>query len=262
MSLRKELSGIIGYYGAEVMIIHDFLDRMKEFVDPKQCMKKCKVANFSKDEAKEFKTLIESDAFKVKGGPKGGVTVTLDTDLMADKYVEAVFSLIAPVKYEKIVAEMSLSYLITYQEAYIKDYMRTLLISRKELMKSEKKTASYETLCDINSIDDLFQRLADEEVNRLGTSIDSYAQYYKNQPFKLRLEDFSDYEKLQEANYRRHLIVHNQSVTNETYCRATGYKKQGEKLKTTISYTNRISLVLIDFFEFFDSEMVRRLKIK
>lgn len=165
-----------------------------------------------------------------------------------------------PVKYREreLLAEMTLSHLISYQEAFIKEHLRIVLISQKSILKSKKKQLTYEEICKFQSIESLISHMTQKEVDELGYgSVDDIAKYFENQ-FNLSFEKFPNWQFLREASYRRNLIVHNSGITNDTYCDKTGYKKKNEYLKTDTDYVKKICYLLLEFINFLHDEMIKK----
>jgi hypothetical protein len=150
----------------------------------------------------------------------------------------------------------TLVYLIALQEAFIKDYLFSLLWNRRELLRTQE-TITYEQLATFESLDEAVASIAKRKVDQL-TGIFEVADYLEKR-FDLSLDnDFKLWPKLVEANCRRNIIVHNDGETNETYCRRTGYKRRGQLLDTDIKYIQEIKEVLIEFVEFIHSELSSR----
>ncbi len=159
-----------------------------------------------------------------------------------------------------VLAEMTLSHLISYQEAFIKEHLRIVLISHGSILKSKKKQLTYEEICKFQSIKSLISHMAQKEVDGLGYgSVDDVAKYFENQ-FNLSFEKFPNWQILREAAYRRNLIVHSSGVTNDAYCDKTGYEKKDEYLKTDTDYVKKICHLLCEFINFLHDEMIKKFK--
>jgi len=158
----------------------------------------------------------------------------------------------------EVLAEMTLSHLISYQEAFIKEHLRIVLISQRSILKSKKKQLTYEEICKFQSIESLISHMAQKEADELGYgSVDDIAKYFENQ-FNLSFENFPNWQILREAAYRRNLIVHNSGVTNDAYCDKTGYEKKNEYLKTDTDYVKKICHLLFEFINFLHDEMIKK----
>ena len=138
-----------------------------------------------------------------------------------------------------IFAEMSLVWIISLQEAFIKEYLKTLLVRRPEIMKSSKQL-SYEVICSYTSMENLLEGLAQREVDESGRNIDQVAKYFEDRLGISLPSLLPNWEALREANYRRNLVVHNRGITNRIFCDATGYPRTGDRLTPTIEYDDRI----------------------
>lgn len=159
-----------------------------------------------------------------------------------------------------MLAEMSLSYLISFEEAFLKDYLRHVLKSRRTLLKSGKQL-SYETICQHKSMSSLIDVLAQREVDAFGFgSIDDFTKYFQDK-FHVEFSSFPRWDELREATYRRHLIVHNRGIVNERYSRATGYKGKHRHLDTDMAYCRRVGEALLEFVDFVHEQMLTKLRL-
>jgi len=218
---------------------------------------KVKTFDFDKKDIAEMEKIYSFLSNFINGKPNKPDSITLD---LSDKVNKSVHSIIEAVKHATILAEMSLSYLVSFEEAFLKDYLRTILSSRRTLLRS-KKQLSYEAICEHRSMTSLIQSLAQKEVDKFGFgSIDDFAKYFSDK-FNIDFGDFARREKLREVIYRRHLLVHNRGITNDRYCRVTGFGKTNEHLTTNISYCITAGEMLLEFMDFIHERMMEKLKL-
>jgi hypothetical protein len=152
MSLSTELIRIHSLFVGETRQVLAFI-RMSEAALEHQ-KANIKISGFDKKDAAEMEKLISFLVNFDNGKLKSG-----STTLNSKKLGELVLSLIVPIKHTTILAEMSLSYLISFEEAFLKDYIRTILLSRRALLRSKKKQLSYEVICEHGSMTSLIKSL-------------------------------------------------------------------------------------------------------
>jgi predicted O-linked N-acetylglucosamine transferase (SPINDLY family) len=171
--------------------------------------------------------------------------------------VQLVSTRINLIRQQCLLAEMALTHLITFQEAFLKDYMKVILQSREEMLRSRRQLTCEEVLTH-SSRRSLLAFLAQSEVDDLGRgSIDDFAEAYERR-LNVSFDNFPQWERLREASYRRNLIVHNSSVTNEIYCSKTGFTKRREKLSTDLEYVRDLAPTLLLFFKFVHNNVAKK----
>lgn len=254
MNLKESLENIHDKFINEIKEILDFVKNIEGTI--KKSQKQVIPSGFSKGDFEELGklyTFLEKATDPTKKEPKSH-------KIKSDKLGKFVINLFIPIKRKSFIAEMALSYIISFQEAFLKDYLKTVLSSRKSLLKS-KKTMSYEEACSHKSIKSLIYYLSQKEVDELGFgSIDDFAEYF-NKKFNIDFSEFPKWSSLREATYRRHIIIHNRSKTNYQYCNKTGYKIRGKQLIPSIKYAADAGNQLKDFIGFLHTKMVLKLKL-
>jgi len=152
--------------------------------------------------------------------------------------------------------EMGLVYLVALQEGFIKDCLFALLVTRRELLRSDE-SITFRELASFESLGSMIASIAQRKVDEL-TGIEKVADFFEKR-LGLSLEkDFDSWPLLAEAYYRRNVIVHNRGRSNETYCKKTGFKQRGKDLCTDIRYIQRVVKVTVDFIEFVHSSLSAR----
>ncbi|WP_045459131.1 hypothetical protein [Vibrio campbellii] len=168
---------------------------------------------------------------------------------------------IVPLKHKGFLMDMTLSYLLSYQEAMFKDYIFNVLINQPNALKS-KNTITYEDLLNYESIEEVVGYLAQKEVDQLGHgSIDDISDYL-HKKFKLELSLFPKWTEIIEATFRRNLVIHNKGITNDAYCKRTGYKERGVHLVIDIEYIVSSAQNLIDLNDFIFSALLKKFKLE
>lgn len=159
----------------------------------------------------------------------------------------------------RFLSEMALVYVIALQEAFLKEYLKTVLVSRKWLLKSGK-TITFEEICDFGSVASLNRYLAEKKVEDVfHENIDDLAKYLEER-FGLSFDsDLPGWPLIREANYRRNLIIHNRGITNKRYCLKTGHKEIGQRLNTDVGYVLGVASATIDFINFVHTKILAKL---
>jgi hypothetical protein len=231
----------------EVQLVRDFsLEtltalKMQELPKPE--------SDLTAEEAKELRRVIAdaNDSLKTRGKRKGQVSLTFSTSsARVGKYF---MKLGGAVKREQFFSEMTLGYLVSFLEAFVKDYAEALLLIDKRRLISST-TLTYEELSRHRSLPAVWRALAAREAEGIGYgSIDDVATYYSKK-FRTELSAFPAWAELREVVYRRNLIVHNRGRVNEIYRRKTGYREKSEILKTDSIYIDHASRTILEFFAF------------
>jgi len=144
MSLLKELNSVIGLYKSEVNQIKTFVEDIEKSIDRKTSKKSKKVV--SDDDKKQLANFIE-----VFIGVTDTKTPENRTFNVSNHVSGLIGQLFTEFKHKKFLYNMALSYLISHQEAFIKDYIYQILTHRKNMLKS-KAIISYEELLKFPSI--------------------------------------------------------------------------------------------------------------
>ena len=240
MSLFAELTHIHSRFVGEIHHILTFVKTSEAVLKRRES--KVKTSDFDEKDVAEVQKLHSFLGNVINGKTNKSDSITL----YSKKLEKALSSMIVPIKHKTILAEMSLSYLISFKEAFLKDYLLAILSSRKALLKS-KKQLSYEAICEHRSMTSLIQSLAQKEVDAFGFgSIDDFAKYFLDK-FNMDFSVFVRWKELREVTYRRHLLVHNRGITNDRYCQATGFKETNKNLTTDISYCITAGEILLEF---------------
>lgn len=254
MSLSTELTRIRENFVGETSLILTFIRRSEAGLKRREA--RAKPSDFDEKDWAELKKLRTFTDNVIKRRSTKGDSITLHSE----KLGKLVMSKIEPMKHKTMLGEMSLSYLISFQEAFLKDYLRTVLSSRRALLRSSKQL-SYEAICEHRSMTSLIGSLAQKEVDALGFgSIDDFAKYFLDK-FNIDFGVFPRWKELREATYRRHLILHNRGITNERYCQVTGFKGTNKHLSTDISYCITAGEMLLEFMDFAHGRMMEKLKL-
>jgi len=260
--LLKKLEDVCSLFRGEIIKIRDFIEKMDQALEKE--IVELTAIDFSAKDRKELAKLIKFVKKVVTRNRTGENKIIAPVKLKfeSNKASDFIWSVATRVKYKSFLAEMTLSYLVSHQESFVKEYLHRIFISRPSILKSRQKQINYEEVCGFKSIKSLVSYLAKREVDSLGyTSIDDLVKYFKDR-FNMNLEQFDGWPLVREATYRRNVIVHNAGLTNDIYCIKTGYKKKNKRLSTDEDYVKDLANVLLRFIKFLHGEMTEKLKLK
>lgn len=199
---------------------------------------------------------------KMETQPAGQLSVTIKSEKVGRFLMSIIEKAVFPDTHTRFLLEMSLVYLISFQEAFVKDYLKAIFMHRHTMLKSGK-TITFNEALSFDSLESLIDGLAEKEVNVISyMNIDEVATYFRDRLSVMLPEDFSGWTALREASYRRNLIIHNKGTTNDVYCSKTGYAKKGEKLKTDAKYVENVAKVIVDFIHFIHAKLIDKLKLQ
>ena len=236
MSLKKELASIRDNYVDELNTLITFFETIEKSL--KRKLKKKKSVRWTdNDDGGPAEIIIDNSARQISDDPlSDAINIVLSDS----------FTQIRNLHY---LSEMGLSYLVSFLEAILKDYLYQIFVHRPSSLKSENKI-TYKKVLSYRSMKVLVEEIATKEVEKLGYgSIDDAAEYYKEK-FNINFTEYEDWDPIVEACFRRNLIIHNKGITNEIYCKRIGHKKRGEKLFVDIEYIKSLGENLIGFSEF------------
>ncbi|OGI42961.1 MAG: hypothetical protein A2150_04005 [Candidatus Muproteobacteria bacterium RBG_16_64_11] len=213
---------------------------------------------FTAEESKELKRLGEIlSTAAVEAHAKGGVTLTTN---LSDRVGKFVLQSVAPIKQREFLAEMALGYLISYLEAFIKDYILQILVANPRMLRSNA-TMTFEDVITHKSMKALRSAVAEKEVESLGYgSIDEVATYFQKK-LNISLTTFPQWQELREHVFRRNLIVHNKARVNETYRRKVAYTGKAVHISTDMLYVEAAAARMLEFMEFVHTETSKKLKL-
>lgn len=138
--------------------------------------------------------------------------------------------LMSPFRFNLVLKEMSLIYLISEFEQFLYFNLKHIFSSRSEMMKSGKKQITYEELFNFKDFNDIKENLIERETNSIINQDIDEINNYLNKRFRLDLSKNKDWKKFKECFYRRNICVHNKCCPNELYRLKTGYNGQDVKI--------------------------------
>jgi hypothetical protein len=253
MSLHKQLRSVVKSYISEIGLLRDFVVNVDKTLSRK--LKRKPKKEFTQEHAEELRAVGEAIKNAVNGKSS-------DTHIeISEEISNFILQKIIPIKHKSFLSEMALSYLISYQEAFIKDYIYEIFIHRKNLLRSGA-TITYEEINSHSSMKALIRALAQKEVDSIGYgSVDDTAEYLKKK-FNIDITKHNKWVELREANFRRNIIIHNRSRTNDTYCKKTGFKSRNQHLTTSNKYVLNSADTVISVINFIDEKLSIKLHLK
>lgn len=135
-------------------------------------------------------------------------------------------------RFPTFLGEMSLVYLVSMFEEFLKSTLRNIFMEKAESLKSMKKSISYEEIFDCKNMQELKDRVIDKEIDAIiNEGIEEIEDYLKER-FDLELGKNNDWKAFKERFYRRNIVIHNNAFPNEKYREKTGY--DGEQVRLSI----------------------------
>ncbi|MFH1934451.1 MAG: hypothetical protein ABIN18_23120 [Pseudomonadota bacterium] len=254
MTLKKDLNHVADHYLSEIVSILDFVRTTEKYFTRKQSRK---IKNINKDHVKKGLEDLIGFLEQIDETKK----FTTSPPIKSKSLAQFLFQKLMPMAHKKFLNEMTLTYLISYQEAFIKDYLFQILISRKTMLKSGANI-TYKELLNYNSMKALKEALAQKEVDGVGYgSIDDTCDYFSKR-FDIDLSEFTNWTWLRETTYRRNLIVHNQGITDDLYCRKTGFELKGKDVETDIDYVVKSGETIMEFILYVHSSVLKKLRLE
>lgn len=169
-------------------------------------------------------------------------TLEFESDISA-RFIENLIAKL--VLHKTFICEMTLTYLMAAFESFLKEYFTVLLSQNSVLIKSSKKQIAYEELVAFTTMEEIKEHIASKEIDKvIAEGIDDFQRFCKEK-FSLEMHDeIPCWGDLREAWFRRNVVVHNRSETDEKYCLKTKMPRLGVKLNTDGEYIEKLSIVL------------------
>ncbi len=262
-ALWSELECVRGKFCSDVQLIHDFVKDTQRSLKHRE-KRKPKVRRFHEEDKAELDRVVQffkETTQEMK--PRSAVerSIEIKSKAVQSLIMEGLKITVFPKRYARFLAEMALAYLVSFEEAFVKEYLETIFIHRPKMLRSGK-LITFDEVCSFPSKRALIQALAEKEVDTISyKNIDEVAKYFQDRLGILLSANFPEWESLREASYRRNLILHNQGMANQLYCSKVGYAKRGEHLETDAIYVERVANVILEFIEFIHAQVMQKLKL-
>jgi len=247
-------------FHATVIEAQEFIKAMEKLIGPCDPMALSKFSSSisSKDKEKVDDILKRQ---KVKKNKKG---------IYVPGYIyetEEDFSLIvrylAPTEFRHIVAETTMVYLISINEAFVSEFLKLIYRHRSNMLKSNKKQLSYEEVCCQDSLEDLIAYMAEKKAAATVDDGIDKMDTYLNEQFNIELNKYKGWQDLRESVYRRNIIIHNRGIANKTYCKKIDSSKElGKKVETDYKYAIDLAENISGFIDYMHNKIAKKLKLR
>jgi len=160
------------------------------------------------------------------------VLISLDPK---NEFLRFKYDSICRMKYEGLIREMSLVYLVALFESYLQ---KILLISfgiKPDILMTSQKNITYEELFNLKNIDDARRQIMEKEIMIVNEDIEVIRQYFEKK-FKIDMSKLVEWKVFKERFYRRNILLHNSGVPNKIYREKTGYRGEDKRLTATKDY--------------------------
>jgi hypothetical protein len=217
-------------YKGDILIIRDFVNSTYETLDDLGKVFEEHKSELTNEDAEALVAIAEALKEAADEGPRKNKPwgKTVPTTFRVSQIITGA---VQNMKSKEFLAEMALSYIISFQEGFIKDYLEQVLYSRPKLLISSKNL-SYQDALSFNSISSLRRHLAKSETDILGHGGIDDLEAYIQKKFNISVQQEPFWPGVREASYRRNLITHNRSVINKIYREKIGSHISNSKLET------------------------------
>jgi IS1 family transposase len=202
---------------ATIKFLPDVQSQYREKVDKQIHETYLKLSSDEKKQIKDATNAMKGHADTVRKGSgiiSGKVFLTSrNVEIILSKTMDRVQ---LPKQIESYIHESSLVYLITAFEVFLKDNLKLVFKNEPGKLKTGREMKHAEIL-KTSSLKELKNKILEKEVNELiSNDIDKLGKKLAEE-FKVHLTKTDDWEDFTERFYRRHVIVHNNSVPDDKY---------------------------------------------
>jgi len=275
MNLSEKISNIIALRSQELYLLLLFVRDVDAYVyhDPTRFMSDIvrKMPDNIKTEflqyTSEFAELLREFATEVQRPPtKGKIKIQFSPSKDYPEQVkEYLFPfLIAaykPVRYPRFLYDMAVTHTIAIFESFLNDFLVAILTLRPSALKSEN-TATYEDILSFSSMQQLITHLASNRAEKI-LGGDLYEVVDKlNKAFSIDIFGFEKFDVIYEAFCRRHILVHNDGVTDKKYCEKVPNSQINVRLSTDLQYIETLFTTIGQFIDYLDGCFSRKMRYK
>jgi len=167
-----------------------------------------------------------------------------------------------PIRYPEFLYNMALTHTIAFFESFLNDFLVAIFTLRPNTLKSEN-TATYEEILSFSSREKLIGHLASNRADKILEG-DLYADVADklNKAFSIDISKFDKFNIIHEAFCRRHVVVHNDGVTDKEYCKKIPNSKIGKKLSTDLQYIETLLTTIGQFIDYLDNCSSRKMRYR
>ena len=195
---------------------------------------------WNKDKQGEFMEMLDKFESSLEVIPKykeGFIEGKEINQKLGEKFRDSLISFCLNSEYYRFIREMSLVYLISLFEDYLKTILKIYFNEDYRFLMSKEKNLTFEQILSSKNIEEIREKVFDKELDRISHgSIDDINDFLiKKINMDLSKNDFWD--DFREAFYRRNLIVHSNGCVNDLYLSKVKTKNtKGTKLEITQGY--------------------------
>lgn len=274
MSLSKKISNIIAFRSQELYYLLQFTRDFNAYI-------KQMGTQFLSDEVpdniedefqqlrREFHNFLGEFITEVEGHPptKGQIKREFKPQ---KKYSEETHKYLFPfleiatkfVKYSGFLHNMVVTHSIALFESFLRDFLVAIFTLRPNTLKSAN-TSTYKDILSFSSMKELTDYLASNRVEKiLEGDLKRSVSKEMNDVFSINISGFDKFDILYEAFCRRHVIVHNEGVTDKAYCEKIPNSKIGVYLHTDLQYIGTLLTTMGQFIDYLDGCFSRKMRYK
>jgi len=166
------------------------------------------------------------------------------------------------VKYAGFLYNMVVTHTIAIFESFLTEFLVAIFTLRPNTLKSGD-TATYEDILSFPSMKELRSYLASNRAEKIleGDLYDNVADKL-NKTFSIDIAKFNKFNIIYEAFCRRHVIVHNDGVTDKKYCEKVPNSKIDVYLLTDLPYIETLLTTIGQFIDYLDGCFSRKMRYK
>ena len=266
MSLSKKLSSVIALGSQELYLLLLFVRDVDAYMHHHQLRFMSDIVRKMPDNIKtefleytrEFGEFVREYATEVQRHPTKG---KLERKFRPRKdypkeVIEYLFPfLIAaykPVRYPRFLYDMAVTHTIAIFESFLNDFLVAIFTLRPNTLKSQN-TTTYEEILSFSTRKKLIGHLASNRAEKILEG-DLYSDVADklNKTVSIDISKFDKFNIIYEAFCRRHVIVHNDGVTDKEYCKKISNSQIGKRISTDLQYIETLFTTIGQFIDYLD----------
>ena len=165
------------------------------------------------------------------------------------------------IRYPEFLYNMALTHTIAFFESFLNDFLVAIFTLRPNTLKSEN-TATYEEILSFSSREKLIGHLASNRAEKILDGGPYEVVKNLNEIFSIDISKFDKFNTIHEAFCRRHIIVHNDSVTDKEYCNKIPNSQRGKRLSTDLQYIETLLTTMGEFIDYLDDRFSRKMRYR
>jgi len=166
------------------------------------------------------------------------------------------------VKYSGFLYSMVVTHSIAIFESFLSDFFTAIFTQRPNTLKSGN-IATYEDILSFSSTKELISHLAMERTKKiLEGDLQHDVAKKLNEIFSIDISRFDKFDIIYEAFCRRHIIVHNDGVTDNEYCRKVPNSRNNEYISTDLQYIETLLTTMGQIIDYLDGYFSRKMRYR